>query len=309
MTDEDEAGPSRFWRELADEHEAALGEHGLDTMKRRQALRYFTWQWNRSRLRGSEQLRFLLRNVRPADLARAVLQPVNLRDPAWSGPSWSVVDRWLYAVSVRLLWAYAERAGDPEAVALPEPELGGPFPVQLRGRLISQDLANSAIEVDAVREALAGARPTEILEIGGGYGRFAYVALHLFPEARYTIVDIEPAMTISRWYLTSLFGPDRVRFVHADDAADLVDRFDLALSISSLQEMTTDQVDGYLRLIDRTTTGGTVYLKQWTSWFNQVDDVVMRFEDYPVPDRWVPRYSRPARVQTAFTEAAWGVPA
>ncbi len=52
-----------------------------------------------------------------------------------------------------------------------------------------------------------------ILEVGAGYGRTAYALLNLYPHATYTIVDIEPAILISRWYLTQLF-PDRdLRFM------------------------------------------------------------------------------------------------
>jgi len=96
---------------------------------------------------------------------------------------------------------------------LPEPALGQPLPVTWRGRLISQDLANTALEVAAIGRALAGRKPRSILELGAGYGRTAYALLSLFPEATYTIVDIEPALTISRWYLSELFGADRLRFL------------------------------------------------------------------------------------------------
>ena len=83
---------------------------------------------------------------------------------------------------------------------------------------------------------------------------------------------------------------------------------DLALSMSSLQEMTREQVAGYLRILGRIAESGTVYLKQWISWKNPVDDLVLRFEDYSISGRWEPLFRERAPVQTNFAHAAWKVP-
>ena len=178
-----------------------------------------------------------------------------------------------------------------------------------KGSLISQDLANTSIEVDAVRRALSGSIPQTIPEIGAGYGRTAYGLMHLYPRATYTIVDIPPAIEISEWYLSQLFPPERLRFVTPREAVDIpVGSVDLALSISSLQEMTREQVADYLRMLDRIAESGTVYLKQWISWRNPVDDIVLRFDDYPIPGRWESLFRQRAPVQTNFAHAAWKVP-
>ena len=133
--------------------------------------------------------------------------------------------------------------------------------------------------------------------------------LSLFPEATYTIVDIEPALTISRWYLSELFGADRLRFLSPQEALKLADgSIDLALTISSLQEMTPAQVAEYLAMFDRTAQGGVVYLKQWRTWLNPVDRVELTFEKYPIPERWTLEFKERAPVQTNFTQAAWVVP-
>jgi hypothetical protein len=68
-------------------------------------------------------------------------------------------------------------------------------------------------------------------------------------------------------------------------------------------------VSSYLKLIDRVAQGGHVYLKQWTSWHNPVDDVTLNFADYPFPPRWTRLRWRRAPVQTEFTEALWSIPA
>ncbi len=255
-------------------------------------------------------MRFLLAHTPLFALVRCALAPARLRDDAWQGVSWNRGDRWLYTFAVRLLWEYAARHDPFGVLALEEPLVGGPLPVFWRNRLISQDLANTALEVAAMGRALAGASPRAILEIGGGYGRTAYACLRLFPEATYTIVDIEPALSISRWYLTQLLPPERLRFLTPAEAQRLgTGSADLVLAISSLHEMTPAQISDYLHLIDRVGAGGRVYLKQWERWDNPVDGVTIAFERYPVPSRWRRIFNEPAPVQTNFRQAAWEVPA
>jgi putative sugar O-methyltransferase len=301
--------PSEFWKRLAAEHQAALSEFGPENFKRHQALRYFSWQWTWKTLRRSEQFRFLLANTSPSQWMRSAGGSIHPKDPAWEEAGWSAPDRWLYCFAVRLLWQYAAAHDTSGVTELSEPLLGGPFPVYANGRLISQDLANTALEVSALQAGLDGRTPRHILEVGAGYGRMAHALLSIYPEASYTIVDIEPAIDIGRWYLSQLFAPERLRFLSPDEARLLpAGSADVALSISSLQEMTPQQVESYLRLFDRVAEGGTVFLKQWEVWTNPVDNVTMRFDEYPIPDRWVSVARSQAPVQTRFVQHAWRVP-
>lgn len=301
--------PSRFWQSLATDHADVLKHYGPDSIKRRQALRYFTWRWSWRSIASSVQMRFLLAHTSPSALVRCAIEPPRLDDDAWRGVPWNRGDRWLYTFAVRLLWEYAARHDTYGVLALEEPLLGGPLPVFWRGRLISQDLANTALEATAIGRALAGRRPRSILEIGAGYGRTAYALLHAFPEATYTVVDIEPALSISRWYLTQLFPPELLRFRAPSEARRLgTSSADLVVAISSLHEMTPAQISDYLQLVDRVGTGGRVYLKQWERWKNPADGVTVEFERYPVPRRWRRIFDEPAPVQTNFRQAAWEVP-
>lgn len=305
----DTADPSRFWTKVGAEHEAELAEHGFDAFKRKQALRYFTWRWRPRAMLRSEQLRFLVRHTAPRTWAAILREPIEVGDELWDGSGFSRGERRMTVIATRLIWAYAEARGAPAVMRLPEPEPGSPLPIRWRGRLISQDLANCALEARAIERALGGREPRSIVEIGGGYGRTAYSLLSTYPGATYTIVDIEPARSISSWYLSQLFPAERLRFLSPEQAAALSDAaFDLAVSISSLQEMTPGQVAGYLELLDRTASGGTVYLKQWETWRNPDDDVELRFRDYPVPGRWQQVLDERAPVQTRFLQAAWRVP-
>jgi hypothetical protein len=300
---------SRFWEQLSAEHERALHDHGPETIKRRQALRYFTWSWTWRSLHESEQFRFLLGHSSPLDLLSAATERSDLEDAAWEGVPWGRSDRWLYTFATRLLWRYADRmTGHHPSLRLAEPLLGSPLPVTDRGRLISQDLANTAIELAAIDRSRVLA-PAHVLEVGAGYGRTAFALLSLFPDCTYTIVDIEPSLTIARWYLTQLFPADRITFLSPDQIDSIAPAStDLALSISSLSEMTPGTRDRYLLLFDRAVAGGLVYLKQWSQWQNPVDGLVVTFDDYSIPRRWVPLLRERAPVQTRFDQALWRVP-
>jgi putative sugar O-methyltransferase len=301
--------PSQFWAELGEAHRRDLEVYGLDQVKRHQALRYFTWGWRWGQLARSEQFRFLVRHTPPATLLRAARARTDLSDEGWRGVPWSRSDRWLYAFATRLIWEFARRCeGTAPVLRLPEPELGSPLPVQWEGRLISQDLANTALEVAAIVRALGGRVPASIVEVGVGYGRTAHALLALFPEVAYTVVDIEPALGIAEWYLTSLYPGRSLQFLSPAQAEALDARFDLAISISSLQEMTLEQVRSYLELFHRTTPGGRVYLKQWKSWRNPQDGITLTFDEYPIPSGWRLLFTQPAAIQTRFVEAAWRVP-
>ncbi len=297
---------SEFWRELGERHAQDLAQFGYGSIKRRQAFKYFNWNWRWDAIRNSEQLRFLLGASHPATMLRCLLTPAVLASAAWKDAPLARADRWLYTFCVRLLWEYASAQDSAGVLRLAEPELGNPLPVFWKGRLISQDLANSALEVVGISRLLVARRPVNITEIGAGYGRTAFVLLSLFPSCTYTVIDIEPALSISRWYLENLFPKDRLRFVHASDV-DTINSgsVSLALSISSLQEMKAEEIDRYLKLMDRIAAGGSVYIKQWTEWYNPSDHFTARFADFPIPKRWQPVFNGICPVQTRFTQAGW----
>lgn len=105
--------------------------------------------------------------------------------------------------------------------------------------------------------------PTAVLEIGGGFGVLGEILLSRDPAVRYVNLDIPPLVTVSSYYLKTLFG-DRVRTYDAalaeagelnlDTSAvlpnwrirDVRGDFDVFVNSFSFQEMEPDVVEHYI---------------------------------------------------------------
>ena len=107
--------------------------------------------------------------------------------------------------------------------------------------------------------------PRSFLEIGGGFGVLGEILLQRDEGARYVNLDIPPLLTVSSYYLTTLFG-DRVRVPDALDDAGPVDPpasaclpnwrlpdvrgpFDVFVNSFSFQEMEPHVVDHYIGMV------------------------------------------------------------
>jgi putative sugar O-methyltransferase len=110
--------------------------------------------------------------------------------------------------------------------------------------------------------------PQAFLEIGGGYGVLGEILLSRDPEARYVNLDIPPLVTVSSYYLKTLFG-DRVTTYDGDLARsgelklvtsavlpnwrikDVRGDFDVFVNSYSFQEMEPDVVEHYIDAVAR----------------------------------------------------------
>jgi len=107
-----------------------------------------------------------------------------------------------------------------------------------------------------------------VVEIGSGWGGFAFQFKKLFPDTTYVCVDLPPTMLFSGVYLKTLFPEAKFLFFGEDgfeektqrlNEYDFVflphfyfsdfktERLELAINMVSFQEMTTSQVDAYVR--------------------------------------------------------------
>jgi putative sugar O-methyltransferase len=334
MAREVEAGPaiyrpSNFWKDLGSVNGDMIHELGLDNFKRTVAQNYFNWlvinrhdgQFKsvlKSFLR-RPNLQPLLNKMTPPELLRTTIK---LEDHI--GPRQLLV----YKLFVGMLWEVAVRQDWSGLMKnIEEPAIGNPIEIRRKGRLISQDLANSIREYHAILSlapALAGQRK-RVAELGAGYGRLG----HVFQQegfSAYHIFDIPPALHVSQWYLSRLF-PNRKIFMfrHFDAFEEIQDElsdcdlafftpnqmelfpqdfFDIFLSISTLPEMSSAQVRHYLQMMSRLSSQ-FIYLKQWSDWFNPADQVRYRTQDFDLDAQWGLRLDRCDLIQPLFFERLW----
>jgi putative sugar O-methyltransferase len=158
---------------------------------------------------------------------------------------------------------------------VPEHEALGGFGYRLPGGLFNLDTIKYlevlvGMKRAGVLQALGSSsgRPT-VLEIGGGWGGFAYQVKTLFPDVRYLIVDFPELFLFSATYLRTVFPKASVAFVDPESSeaplvdadfvfvpntlADRVAKYspDILINVASFQEMTAEQVSSYAALAHR----------------------------------------------------------
>jgi len=157
-----------------------------------------------------------------------------------------------------------------------------------------------------------------VLEIGAGYGRLAWLFRTLYPEIDYSIVDIPPALAVSKRYLQQEFGSGSVAtefwgrsegaldapfHLYTPDALPRLPegRFDLILNISSFDEMDPATVADYLKTIDRLGSGA-VYLKGYG---RTRSPRRWGLESFPRGPGWNVAYLGDDPVIPGFVETVW----
>ncbi len=313
---------SSCWQVLGFKNFNQLLRDGYRNFKRTIGCSYFNFLVQQ----GDPQIATLESLLGPAESQRCRQQAEALSDD----PSFEWHDQKTYRYFVLLLWTYAREMDRQGYLArIKEPVEGNPLIVPAGEQRASQDLANSVLEYYAIAEGVDFGKCRRVLEIGGGYGRDAYVIATLNPHIQYTLVDIPPALWIAQRYAMSVF-PDRKIFRVRDfqnyvevreemEAAAIVcllphqlallpdAHFDLSLNISSFGEMEVEQINSYFEQLERVTKGH-FYMKQWKVSQNAFDHLSLTEENYPVSPQWKKVYSRTCPVQTSFFEALYRTP-
>jgi len=322
--------PSRFWEFYAHRNLRQLEEEGFEEFKRTVNPNYF--QFHVASLRSPQYralLRASVRNMHP-EVLTATLAEQEIATPHVRGRVGMAVRSKSYAVYLALLWEYVRtRDGHGLLEHLDEPLIGHPIYINYRGRRVTEDVCNSVLEYTAIAEAIpVGKTISNVIELGAGYGRVAWVILSALPGVRYTVVDIPPALAIAERYLSECF-PERQHFGfrHFDayeevagdcEAAEVVfmtpnqltlmpaQRADLFINISSLHEMRQDQIAYYLAEVDKH-CAGYFYTKQWKKSVNAQDRLVVKHDDYQMPAHWRALFDRTHPIQVKFFEALYAV--
>lgn len=312
---------SAGWSILNRKNVAQLLETGYENFKQTVALNYFTW------LVGTDdpQVKFLQNNLPASSVLTARERAASSKKHSFFTDKQS----FLYNFITYMLWDFAEQNGGKNILErLEEPAEGNPPSIVLNGKNISQDLANSVLEFNSISSALPDvARMNTIMELGAGYGRTAFVFLHILSNIRYIIVDIPPALYISERYLTSQF-PDHKIFKSRDftNFTDVSDDFynakiiflmphqldllpgktaDMFLAIDCIHEMRPEQIRQYFLMVER--HAKYFYFKCWKNTTIPYENVALTEKDYPVPSYWKKIFWRDCRVQTAFFEALFHI--
>ena len=315
--------PSEFWSRLNGINAAQLSAGGFGNFKRTINQNYFNWVPNDLQ---NNQIRNLLRRWADAPHPSAVTTIIEGDAELWNMFGHNVLDTVakakIYAFFVGLLWWFAS-LGDEQRLTdkLSEPTEGNPLRIRLGDRLISEDLANSIREYNTIRQ-FAPSKRQNVMEIGAGYGRLAYVFLKA-SNCRYLIFDVPPALYLAERYLSEVLPDKRVfRFRKFDTFAEIERElegadvgffaahqmelfpkgyFDVALAVSSLHEMRMDQIANYLSKMSTLSTG-IVYLKNWRQWHNEADNVRITEETFHLPPPWELLLHRVDEVQDLFSE-------
>jgi hypothetical protein len=254
----EQAGPSRYWTEELDQIDYLIDASPLVVRK----LRHHA---------------FHITGVRPYDYRG-------------SGDQRTYFERRLRAL--------VALAGDDRLLVGEHDALGG-FGFTIDGRRHNVDTLKFFEVLVGMRQSgmLAAFDATDrrrtVLEIGAGWGGFAYQFKTLFPATTYVIVDFPELFLFSATYLMTLFPDARVRFwrsgerivdppheadfvfVPAQHAAAVREaQPDLLVNLVSFQEMTTSQVETYTELAAESGCAALYSLNRDRSAYNDEIDSV-----------------------------------
>jgi putative sugar O-methyltransferase len=321
--------PGAFWDQLIAANLQMLRTEGISNFKRTVSNNYYNWLVTSLH---DPQFRHValhwLRSPTLGPLLNRLDEPAaGLRTLDREGSyALSRAASWRYKWFVGALWEIARRH-DRQGLtsSLSEPEIGNPIRIRSRGRLISQDLANSIIEFSFAERSGVIRDGCRVAELGAGYGRLAFV----FGQARaltYCIFDIPPALAVAQWYLDAVLGSERVvpyaqgrdfgvverqlkpgtvAFFTPDQIEMFPDGwFDCAQTISTLPEMPPRQSARYLELL-AAKSSSAIFLKQWRRWRNAADGADLSEENYRLPSGWRLDTRRIDPVQPLFFNQLW----
>lgn len=308
---------STYWSVLCRKNVSQLLDMKYDNFKQTVALNYFTW------IIGKEdpQAVFLL-NYFPKDTLALIKKRV---DASKKHDLMTEEQAKFYNLITYLLWMFTEKTVGSDLLAkLEEPDEGNPPSVELNGKKISQDLANSILEYHSIAQGIPNIESLgTIIELGVGYGRTAFVFLKLLQKVRYILVDIPPALYIAEKYLSSQFADRKIFkyrqfekfsevaaefeeaqivFLMPDQLSLLPDHLaDLFLAIDCLHEMRPEQIKSYFLTVDRLSSN--FYIKCWKKTIIPYDDITLTQDDYPFLPHWQNVFSRDCLVQNTYFEA------
>jgi hypothetical protein len=183
---------------------------------------------------------------------------------------------------------------------LSEPLEGNPLSATYRGREVSMDLAASVAEYFMMYQYINMFNVKTIHEIGGGYGRLAYVIKTVQPNITYRMYDIEPSLSLAQRYLNSVLPNSGIEF-HTPDK--LTEPCNILIAMDCIHEMTREQVENYFEYADK--KADHFYYTCWKNTTVPHDEITWTQDNYPVRENWKPLYFGQHRMRVEFFEALY----
>lgn len=316
--------PSKFWTKMNKSHRKLIKNGGLENFKRTVNMRYFNWDIPRILYHQQTPFFHLLKPINFKNAKNSSFP--NPKLDSKNAKNFRLPFATLYRFYVSALYELVAKKDHLKLLdKLEEPELGNPFIVVYKGRKISQDLCNSIHEFYSITDSIDLTEKLRVVEIGAGYGRLAYIFINANKDCTYTIVDIPPALDIAQDYLSRIFPNKKIfKFRNFESFGQIKKEFEkshirfllphqlkllpknsfnVAISISSLHEMTHSQINFYMKEINRLTEG-YFYSKQWKK-SRARDNSYIKQSEYPIPKNWKVIYNHTHPIQRMFFEALY----
>ena len=314
---------SKYWKHLVNIHLKDLSSLGVDRYGEKVARHYSSWaDFNDSKL---QNLTEYFGNY----------QEKNLIDIFKIHSGFSPSSSIKHNVLIELLLRRVVNKGlFPQLERIPEKDFvfGNHPSFSYKGREINLDLLLSLLELQSIKESLNDAGSGAVLEIGAGSGRIANIFMRSFPNEKYVIADIPPALFISATRLRLAFPNKKIVFVSNEiDLQIIISKnewdviackpsllenfpdkfFKLTIAIDCLHEMNNRQrrfVSGMAEA-----KSDFFYLKVWRETFIPLDNINLRIEnsleDYYVKESWVEIFNRSCLFPGDYTEICYKMPA
>lgn len=337
------AGPavyraSAHWERLNKLNTDWLKKDGLENFKRTVNNNYFNWMISARapyfRKVAKSFFRSLLR--RPMNIFQLIttkhIASMYHRTYASSDTRSSFFGRCIYTYYLLFLYIFVKKQDRLGLLKdIEEPVTGNPICINVGGKRISQDISNSYLEYSYIRDTLKDEFPgiRVIAEIGGGYGRLSYL-FHLFhqkEDVKIVLVDLPPALFVAQWYMSTVFPTAKImayrNFSEFSEIQEIFDdssicfllphqleklppdKIDLLINVSSLHEMSRNQINHYYDLI--ATKCRFFYTKQYVLWENPDDKISVPAVIYPTRPNWGLMGARLNPVHEEFFEAMFRV--
>ncbi len=152
-------------------------------------------------------------------------------------------------------------------ILVPEPKILGGFGHNINGKLINKDTLKYyesliVLEKNGIFNEIKKIKAPVICEIGAGWGGFTHCLSETINDSKFIIVDLAETLIFSYLYLSELYPNKQVKLYNyeANSVRDcdfllvpsskfnnINDEIDLTVNLCSFQEMTSPQVEDYIK--------------------------------------------------------------